>query len=205
MHKLINLFASVPALHRSTITHPQLLQVPTTTSTWCWTGAKWSWATASRTALWLWWSRSPAWWSTLTRHRRCAEVTTDPIFFWFLQRSFHLGVCRINLPLRLCFTAGYWPSYNVPFHQKIYSLSGYGQMWEEYGEDFSYDLCPRAKIFRRDQADVKDLDSLKHIMRSNGVWLRLIFLVYMRAWQILDYLFSVSSQMWLSNPCNKEM
>ncbi|TMS14940.1 Phospholipase B-like 1 [Larimichthys crocea] len=42
---------------------------------------------------------------------------------------------------------GYWPSYNVPFHQKIYTLSGYGQMWEEYGDDFSYDLCPRAKSF----------------------------------------------------------
>lgn len=103
------------------------------------------------------------------------------------------------------FTAGYWPSYNVPFHQKIYSLSGYGQMWEEYGEDFSYDLCPRAKIFRRDQADVKDLDSLKHIMRSNGVWLRLSLLVYIRAWQTLDYLFSISFQMRLSNPCNTEM
>ncbi|CAB1341885.1 unnamed protein product [Coregonus sp. 'balchen'] len=62
---------------------------------------------------------------------------------------------------------GYWPSYNVPFHPKIYTLSGYGKMWEEYGEDFSYDLCPRAKIFRRDQAEVKDLDSLKHIMRYN--------------------------------------
>lgn len=41
-------------------------------------------------------------------------------------------------------------------------------MWEKHGEDFSYDLCPRAKIFRRDQAEVKDLDSLKHIMRFNG-------------------------------------
>ncbi|XP_047213488.1 phospholipase B-like 1 isoform X2 [Girardinichthys multiradiatus] len=62
---------------------------------------------------------------------------------------------------------GHWPSYNIPFHQNIYILSGYGQMWRKYGEDFSYDLCPRAKIFRRDQADVKDLDSLKHIMRFN--------------------------------------
>lgn len=69
---------------------------------------------------------------------------------------------------------GYWPSYNIPFHQKIYMMSGYGEMWKEYGEDFSYDLCPRAKIFRRDQADVKDLNSLKHIMRFNGVWLCLV-------------------------------
>ncbi|XP_068606358.1 phospholipase B-like 1 [Brachionichthys hirsutus] len=62
---------------------------------------------------------------------------------------------------------GYWPSYNIPFHQKIYNLSGYKEIWEELGDDFSYDLCPRAKIFRRDQAGVKDLDSLKHIMRFN--------------------------------------
>lgn len=63
---------------------------------------------------------------------------------------------------------GYWPSYNVPFHQKIYTLSGYEEMWMDYGEDFSYELCPRAKIFRRDQASVTDLSSLKHIMRYNG-------------------------------------
>lgn len=62
---------------------------------------------------------------------------------------------------------GYWPSYNVPFHNRIYALSGYRQMWLEHGDDFSYDLCPRAKIFRRDQGGVTDLTSLKHIMRYN--------------------------------------
>lgn len=68
-------------------------------------------------------------------------------------------------------STGYWPSYNIPFHRKIYLLSGYEKMWQDYGDDFSYDLCPRAKIFRRDQGGVTDLDSLKHIMRFNGVWL----------------------------------
>ncbi|KAK7939393.1 hypothetical protein WMY93_002719 [Mugilogobius chulae] len=63
---------------------------------------------------------------------------------------------------------GYWPSYNIPFHENIYNLSGYREMWQEYGEDFSYDLCPRAKIFRRDQAAVTDLKSLKQIMRYNN-------------------------------------
>uniref|UniRef100_A0A6Q2YWY3 Phospholipase B-like n=2 Tax=Esox lucius TaxID=8010 RepID=A0A6Q2YWY3_ESOLU len=63
---------------------------------------------------------------------------------------------------------GYWPSYNVPFHAEIYNLSGYGAMWRKHGADFSYDLCPRAKIFRRDQARVMDLGSLKHIMRYNN-------------------------------------
>ena len=64
--------------------------------------------------------------------------------------------------------AGYWASYNVPFHADIYNLSGYGVMWRKHGEDFSYDLCPRAKIFRRDQARVTGLASLKHIMRYNS-------------------------------------
>lgn len=64
--------------------------------------------------------------------------------------------------------AGYWPSYNIPFHVDIYNLSGYYVMWKRYGEDFSYDLCPRAKILRRDQAKVYDLNSLKHIMRYNS-------------------------------------
>ncbi|XP_036378885.1 phospholipase B-like 1 [Megalops cyprinoides] len=63
---------------------------------------------------------------------------------------------------------GYWPSYNVPFHPQIYNLSGYGEMRRRRGEDFSYDLCPRAKIFRRDQAAVKDLASMKHLMRYNN-------------------------------------
>ncbi|CAK6961714.1 phospholipase B-like 1 [Scomber scombrus] len=63
---------------------------------------------------------------------------------------------------------GYWPSYNIPFHIEIYNLSGYGVMWRRHGEDFSYDLCPRAKILRRDQAKVSDLSSLKHIMRYNN-------------------------------------
>ncbi|MEQ2293402.1 hypothetical protein AMECASPLE_032970, partial [Ameca splendens] len=63
---------------------------------------------------------------------------------------------------------GYWPSYNIPFHAEIYNLSGYGAMWKRYGEDFSYDLCPRAKILRRDQAKVSDLGSIKHMMRYNN-------------------------------------
>ncbi|ROL51685.1 Phospholipase B-like 1 [Anabarilius grahami] len=62
---------------------------------------------------------------------------------------------------------GYWASYNIPFHSDIYRMSGYGVMWKKHGEDFSYDLCPRAKIFRRDQGKVTNLDTLKYIMRYN--------------------------------------
>ncbi|POI34529.1 hypothetical protein CIB84_001719, partial [Bambusicola thoracicus] len=64
--------------------------------------------------------------------------------------------------------AGYWPSYNIPFHQKIYNLSGYASYVEKYGLDFSYELAPRAKIFRRDQGKVTNLESMKYIMRYNN-------------------------------------
>lgn len=49
------------------------------------------------------------------------------------------------------------------------------QQQQERGADFvraarqkSYQLAPRATIFRRDAGDVADLTSLKHLMRSNS-------------------------------------
>ncbi|ERE66605.1 phospholipase B-like 1 [Cricetulus griseus] len=63
---------------------------------------------------------------------------------------------------------GYWPSYNIPFHEKVYNLSGYPMLVQRLGLDYSYDLTPRAKIFRRDQGTVTDLASMKYIMRYNN-------------------------------------
>uniref|UniRef100_A0A0B8RQP5 Phospholipase B-like n=1 Tax=Philothamnus irregularis TaxID=1899461 RepID=A0A0B8RQP5_9SAUR len=63
---------------------------------------------------------------------------------------------------------GYWPSYNIPFHNIIYNMSGYGEYVQKYGLDFSYELAPRAKIFRRDQGKVIDIESMKYIMRYNN-------------------------------------
>ncbi|KAK3755109.1 hypothetical protein QZH41_017929, partial [Actinostola sp. cb2023] len=62
---------------------------------------------------------------------------------------------------------GYWPSYNVPFYEKVYNLSGYPEFVEKHGTSYSFQLAPRAKIFRRDQATVRDMDTLKHLMRYN--------------------------------------
>nr|XP_032822922.1 phospholipase B-like 1 [Petromyzon marinus] len=63
---------------------------------------------------------------------------------------------------------GYWPSYNVPFYESVYNLSGYPEFVATHGSDFSYELAPRAKIFRRDHGSVVDLASMKGIMRSNN-------------------------------------
>lgn len=51
-------------------------------------------------ALWLWWSRSLGWWSTLTRHRLCAGVTADPFFSVFY--SIGLDVWGIDFSCCLC-------------------------------------------------------------------------------------------------------
>lgn len=62
---------------------------------------------------------------------------------------------------------GYWPSYNVPFYPEVFNKSGYPQMVAQHGNFFTYELHPRAQIFRRDQAQVTDLTSLKALMRYN--------------------------------------
>jgi len=62
---------------------------------------------------------------------------------------------------------GYWPSYNVPFYESIYNLSGYPAIVDMHGPDYSYQLAPRAKIFRRDAGLVKDFPSMKDMLRYN--------------------------------------
>jgi len=58
---------------------------------------------------------------------------------------------------------GYWPSYNVPFYPEVYTRSGYTD--SRLGPYGSYELAPRAKIFRRDQSSVVDMDTFKRLMR----------------------------------------
>ena len=68
----------------------------------------------------------------------------------------------------LVYVTGYWPSYNVPFYESVYNQSGYPDFVKKHGTDFSYQLAPRAKIFRRDQGKVVDMTTMKAIMRYNG-------------------------------------
>ena len=49
---------------------------------------------------------------------------------------------------------GYWPSYNVPFSEHFYQISGIIQRIEEKPElvyDIDYKQCSRAQIYKRDQ------------------------------------------------------
>eukprot|EP01130_Rhizamoeba_saxonica_P018914 TRINITY_DN9644_c0_g1_i1.p1 TRINITY_DN9644_c0_g1~~TRINITY_DN9644_c0_g1_i1.p1 ORF type:complete len:541 (-),score=112.21 TRINITY_DN9644_c0_g1_i1:31-1566(-) len=63
---------------------------------------------------------------------------------------------------------GYWASYNIPYFPEIYKRSGYPEFVEKYGIQYSYQMAPRAKIFRRDEYKVVDLESLKDLMRYNN-------------------------------------
>jgi hypothetical protein len=62
---------------------------------------------------------------------------------------------------------GYFPSYNIPYFEFVYNISGFPEQLAKYGDAYSYKHCPRANIFRRAQAKVKTLDDYKNIMRYN--------------------------------------
>ena len=63
----------------------------------------------------------------------------------------------------------YWPSYNVLYFPAVFKLSGQADMVKgAYGSLYSYDRSPRARIFRRDQGNVTDINSMIKLMRSNN-------------------------------------
>nr|QOL01101.1 putative extracellular protein CSOL_028 [Pseudococcomyxa simplex] len=98
----------------------------------------------------------------------------QPNLLWVVEQIPGLTVAEDQTEI---LSRGYWPSYNVPFYPEIYRRSGYLKFQKEQearGRDFvaaakqkSYQLAPRATIFRRDAGEVTDLASLKRLMRSN--------------------------------------
>ena len=62
---------------------------------------------------------------------------------------------------------GYWPSYNVPYWPAIQTASMLPEIVKAHGPSESYDLAPRANIFRRDQAAAVNFSAFKALMRSN--------------------------------------
>ncbi|XP_054169360.1 putative phospholipase B-like 2 [Oppia nitens] len=62
---------------------------------------------------------------------------------------------------------GYWASYNVPYFEEIFNLSGYNKLVELHGDYYSYNNTARALIFKRDQSKVRDLTTVYSLMRSN--------------------------------------
>lgn len=50
---------------------------------------------------------------------------------------------------------GYWASYNIPYYQDIFNVSGCQQLVQQYGDWFTYDKHPRALMFARNHGNVR--------------------------------------------------
>lgn len=62
---------------------------------------------------------------------------------------------------------GYWPSYNVPYLKDAWVLAGYQVMAEHYGNSYTWDMAPRAQVFRQREESATDMATLKKLMRYN--------------------------------------
>ena len=65
---------------------------------------------------------------------------------------------------------GYWPSYNTPFIMSVREKSGTIAALKNDSSNailLDYDTCARAKIFRREQSKVKDIETYKNLIRFN--------------------------------------
>ncbi|KAI1900523.1 hypothetical protein AGOR_G00050810 [Albula goreensis] len=63
---------------------------------------------------------------------------------------------------------GYWASYNIPYYEEVFNASGCPELVQKYGDWFSFDMNPRAQIFRRNHSLVIDMDSMVRLMRYNN-------------------------------------
>lgn len=54
------------------------------------------------------------------------------------------------------------------YFESVFNASGLQALVAQYGDWFSYDGSPRARIFRRNQSLVHDLDSMLRLMRYVG-------------------------------------
>nr|KAG5702281.1 hypothetical protein BaRGS_002948 [Batillaria attramentaria] len=68
---------------------------------------------------------------------------------------------------KILLNTSYWASYNIPYYTDIFEAMGMPEMVSKYGEFFTHDGNPRARIFRRDQSRVKDVDTMTKLMRYN--------------------------------------
>jgi hypothetical protein len=73
---------------------------------------------------------------------------------------------------------GFWSSYNIPYFSKskklksnfnslVYNLAGYPERKQKYGDDYDYKLCPRSKIFEREQKGVDSLKAFGRVLQYN--------------------------------------
>ncbi|KAK5576438.1 hypothetical protein RB653_007582 [Dictyostelium firmibasis] len=63
---------------------------------------------------------------------------------------------------------GYWKSYNIPYFQSIYNISGYSEKIDlPPSYQYSYEKCPRSLIFSRNASEVLNFEDMKSLMQYN--------------------------------------
>ena len=89
---------------------------------------------------------------------------SDPELFYILEQI--PGDC-MSASMSHILDERYWPSFNLPYFSYIFNVSGYPEKLKKYGDFFSYDKCPRAKIFKRDAPSVNTIEDVKKLIRYN--------------------------------------
>ncbi|CUG90165.1 lysosomal endosomal membrane protein, putative [Bodo saltans] len=62
---------------------------------------------------------------------------------------------------------GYWASFNIPYFPDTYKNSGFAAQEEVIGDFFSYTKYARPQIFKRNQSQVVDLETMQDMMQLN--------------------------------------
>lgn len=100
-------------------------------------------------------------------YQRFVKGETPPGgLLWVLEQM--PGCSAFQDQTNMLINNSYWASYNIPFYPDIYDSSGTGAMAKEYGDFFTYDKAPRAKIFARENGKVTDVPSLISLMQYNN-------------------------------------
>eukprot|EP01105_Mastigella_eilhardi_P013648 TRINITY_DN3107_c0_g1_i2.p2 TRINITY_DN3107_c0_g1~~TRINITY_DN3107_c0_g1_i2.p2 ORF type:complete len:220 (+),score=49.09 TRINITY_DN3107_c0_g1_i2:944-1603(+) len=85
----------------------------------------------------------------------------QPDTFWVLEQV--PGYVHAADMTQVLNDQGYWASYNIPYFEDIFDLCAL----PKHLNATSHDFCPRANIFRRDQAGVTSLAAAQKLMRYN--------------------------------------
>ena len=96
---------------------------------------------------------------------KSGEKTLRPNLLWVLEQM--PGQIHSEDLTSVLQDQGYWPSYNCPYFKDIFDLTGAPAKVAEFGDYFTYESSPRALIFKRDHAKVKDVASMTKLMRYN--------------------------------------
>ncbi|KAL5963835.1 putative phospholipase B-like 2 [Taenia solium] len=86
-------------------------------------------------------------------------------FFWVAEQI--PGLVQSADVTEHLLNKSYWGSYNNPYFKFIHEVSGFDDLEKKFGECFSYEMTPRAQIFRREHPKVVSLPGAYRLMRLN--------------------------------------